>query len=426
MKLLYKIVVSLIIFFSVPTFAYAATYYVSPTGSDANPGTQSQPWKTIRKATNTLGSGDTATILSGIYNEGVIVSSSGITLQASGKVITKVVYVTGSFNTIKGFTITDPLNNAGIEVNGNNNLFEGNEIYHTKQDGIWFFGSNNTFRGNYIHDILDLSISGDPHVDCFQTWGWNWGATNILFEKNICDHTRSSGSNQICMVERQTAYPVGNITFRNNIFIMHDGGYSPLNFHRKVGQSEINGIYVYNNTFYNTTGLGEEAVYMTDITDGQIINNVSIGFRAIALVTGGTVAKNNNVTSGNYGIVDYPNLNFHLTKDSTLLIDKGIDVGVTNDFDGNSRPQGAGYDIGAYEFVSGATPTSAPTSAPTPTSTIKPGDADGNGTVDEADYGIWHSHFGLTMTAGTSVGDFNVDGRVDGIDYTIWLNNYGK
>jgi hypothetical protein len=45
--------------------------------------------------------------------------------------------------------------------------------------------------------------------------------------------------------------------------------------------------------------------------------------------------------------------------------------------------------------------------------------------VNEADYAIWLSHFGQTVS-GIANGDFNGDGHVDGIDYTIWLNYYGK
>ena len=40
---------------------------------------------------------------------------------------------------------------------------------------------------------------------------------------------------------------------------------------------------------------------------------------------------------------------YHLTSDSAA-IDAGVDAGVTTDVDGDVRPQGAGYDIGADEF----------------------------------------------------------------------------
>jgi hypothetical protein len=50
--------------------------------------------------------------------------------------------------------------------------------------------------------------------------------------------------------------------------------------------------------------------------------------------------------------VDYPNLNFYL-KPTSPAIDAGTNVPVYNDYDGNVRPQGVGYDIGAYEYLSG-------------------------------------------------------------------------
>lgn len=54
-----------------------AQYYVSVTGSDANPGTSSQPFKTIQKAANVLQAGDTCYIMAGIYRETVIPLNNG-------------------------------------------------------------------------------------------------------------------------------------------------------------------------------------------------------------------------------------------------------------------------------------------------------------------------------------------------------------
>ncbi|HLO14019.1 MAG TPA: DUF1565 domain-containing protein, partial [Anaerolineales bacterium] len=187
-------------------------YYVSTSGSDFNPGTQTQPWKTIQKAVDTVPPGSTVIVKAGTYDQRVAIKRSILSLVADGKVTTKAIDVTGDNNIVRGFTFTDPSANAGIMVKGNNNLFEKNEIYHTAQDGIWFFGHDNTFRGNYIHDILDPSIGGDPHVDCFQSWGWNWDTYNVLFEKNVCNHTRTSGSNQIVMLARNTTAQVRDIT----------------------------------------------------------------------------------------------------------------------------------------------------------------------------------------------------------------------
>ena len=70
-------------------------------------------------------------------------------------------------------------------------------------------------------------------------------------------------------------------------------------------------------------------------------------------------------------------------------------------------------------------PTNTSTSAPSPTPSVKLGDTNGDGHVDEADYAIWLAHFSQITTGGASVGDFNGDQMVDGIDYAIWLKNFG-
>ena len=68
-------------------------------------------------------------------------------------------------------------------------------------------------------------------------------------------------------------------------------------------------------------------------------------------------------------------------------------------------------------------PASTPTKTPTP-ATSKPGDANGDGQVNGADYLIWISHYGQSVS-GPANGDFNNDSAVNGQDYIIWLANYG-
>jgi hypothetical protein len=71
--------------------AASSTFYVSPRGNDANPGTQSAPWKTIGKAAATLRPGDTAILMDGTYTEPEIAfKTSGtatrpITVRAQNK-----------------------------------------------------------------------------------------------------------------------------------------------------------------------------------------------------------------------------------------------------------------------------------------------------------------------------------------------------
>ncbi|MGE3638446.1 MAG: beta strand repeat-containing protein, partial [Pirellulales bacterium] len=57
-------------------------------------------------------------------------------------------------------------------------------------------------------------------------------------------------------------------------------------------------------------------------------------------------------------------------------------------------------------------------------SAYRPGDYDGDGSVTQADYDVWKSQFGQSVTPGTN-GDGNGDGIVDAADYTVWLDYLG-
>src|SRR5687768_15280622 len=49
----------------------AATYYVATTGNDSYPGSQLQPFRTIKKGLSTLTTGDTLYIRAGTYSESI-------------------------------------------------------------------------------------------------------------------------------------------------------------------------------------------------------------------------------------------------------------------------------------------------------------------------------------------------------------------
>jgi hypothetical protein len=53
------------------------SYYVSPNGLDSNAGTEATPWKTVQKAADSAGPGDTVLIMEGTYPESVLVQRSG-------------------------------------------------------------------------------------------------------------------------------------------------------------------------------------------------------------------------------------------------------------------------------------------------------------------------------------------------------------
>lgn len=74
----YAIILVGSLFCLVSSSAVASTYYVSPTGSDANPGTAASPWQTIQMAASTMVAGDTALIADGDYPGGIVQNTNGL------------------------------------------------------------------------------------------------------------------------------------------------------------------------------------------------------------------------------------------------------------------------------------------------------------------------------------------------------------
>ncbi len=71
-----------------PCTSEATIYFVDanhPSARDSNPGTESQPFKTIGKATSLVNAGDTVFIKAGVYRETVTLSRSGTSTTATGR-----------------------------------------------------------------------------------------------------------------------------------------------------------------------------------------------------------------------------------------------------------------------------------------------------------------------------------------------------
>jgi hypothetical protein len=83
--------------------------------------------------------------------------------------------------------------------------------------------------------------------------------------------------------------------------------------------------------------------------------------------------------------------------------------------DGNVSWSGAVARAGTSYAVSGVTETAV---------VLIPGDYNGDGCVDLADYTVWADHYGQTGSG--IAGDGNNDGVVDLADYTVWADHYGQ
>jgi len=287
-------------------------------------------------------------------------------------------------NLIKGNRI-ERAQNSGIHVEGRDNLIEGNEVAHTIQyppgapawdgadaDGMRFFGTGHIFRGNRVHDIVFSDLGNlDPHIDCFQSWG---PAVNITFEQNVCDidPVGHGGDDEVAMIENSSG-PVSRLMFRNNVFMDLGAG---ILVAARAGDS-ITFLQVLNNTFYRINAPG--VLLLAGATHATIENNafydvgnhresyllvksdslegLAVGYNSQSMSDGRPPGKAGSQAPYPHdlwgiapGFVDVASKDFQLTPASPLL-DCGIPLKeVTTDFVGVSRPQGAGYDIGAYEY----------------------------------------------------------------------------
>jgi hypothetical protein len=226
-----------------------------------------------------------------------------------------------------------------------------------------------------------------PHIDCFQTWADSSSevGSNIIFEQNYCKNLNMTAEGWML------GGGTNNLTIRNNIVWAYRGV--------NTGDTGENHLYFYNNTWINDPLVkfdASAALILYDVPYSVIENNIfynqsNLTVAAIGNVTGDVIdynlAFNDSGNAPCIKTVTYScmtpapvhskwNVNplfvgasdFHLQSNSPA-IDAGITIPITNDFDGNARPQGSSFDIGAYEFVVISTPTPTPTNIPTSTST---------------------------------------------------------
>jgi hypothetical protein len=285
-----------------------------------------------------------------------------------------------AYNVVKGNRIYRA-SSSGITVDGRENLIEGNDISHIIQyppggpffegadaDGLRPFGTGHIFRNNRVHDIRSDDLGNlDPHIDCIETWG---PATNILFEQNICDIEDTNFLPvQAAQIENGSGV-VNHITFRNNIFMNVRVGIHV----ERLADPDIKFVHVVNNTFYKIT---QQAILFEGPASGVVENNafydvgshqesyltmrpasreIVVGYNAQGMSDGRAPGSRgsqapypHDLWAINPGFVDAAAKNFRLLPKSRL-VDAGITLkDVTTDFAGVPRPQGAGYDIGAFE-----------------------------------------------------------------------------
>jgi len=374
----------------------AATYYVATTGSDANLGTEAAPYRTLNKGVKALKSGDTLYVRDGTYAESLRNNIAGGTSWSApvkvaafpGESVTlrpssgsHVIWLSGSnrkyiiferlildasgvstdgvkITTNDGTAATAAhhirlLNvevknapNQGIIVGQycDDNEFLNLHVHHNGKDanydhGLYLSGSRNLIEGGEWHHNKEYGIQL-----------YRFGTGNIVRNARVHDNGQGIVSSQ----------QADNVIVNNMVY---------QNTRRGIILMSGNQLKAFHNTAYNNGKIGID-ISSAAVTNAQVMNNIS--FNQI------TNIKNlgTNTTLSNNLNTDPQFVNATLADFRLQGISPAIDTGVTlsevtNDYAHVSRPQGAGYDIGAYEYTGSA----ASTAVPTP---MKPRIIDGN------------------------------------------------
>ncbi len=330
------------------------TFYVSPGGSDRNPGTRERPWRTIQKSLNTLKPGQRALVRAGTYEEGLVMRRSGteakpITLAdypgerpvlqpppSSGE-DTYAIRITGSYFRLRGFVLQGASGTSSTNVYADRSAhhleIRGNEIRNSADQGFYSEPDTSFVQviGNRIHD------NGAGLPGQHQQHGIYMQGTNHLVANNVIySHPHGFGI-QI--------YPSnsGAIVVDNTVV---GSGYSGIVIGGDVGVSNVtirNNIFAFNRQW----GIAHDT---DNPQDSRADHNVLFGNRYGGIQPGfeGTDFSGGNF-SGNPRFVNAAAGDFRLGPGSAALDRALTDYSKPVDFDGTRRPQGRAPDIGAFE-----------------------------------------------------------------------------
>jgi Right handed beta helix region len=212
-----------------PADSHAATYYVSTTGSDSNPGTLGQPWRTIGKAASnqSLKPGDAVYVRGGTYSETVSVTVSG---SGTGGLITFAAYP-GEAPIIDAAGITPPSGaDTGLFLIANHSwlVIQGFELrnYQTSivkaiPAGIFLRGAcqNITIRKCNIHDIYNTggTTSNSGNAFGIAVYGSSTTpASGIVIDGNDVHNLKTGASESLTINGNVTNFLVTNNTVHDN------------------------------------------------------------------------------------------------------------------------------------------------------------------------------------------------------------------
>ncbi len=301
-----------------------------------------------------------------VRNHGVQVQGE---LDADNPVFRNLVFQNTGEQMLKG-----SYNDANLAAGSDGGLVEKCLFEYTAGVGPRYYiggidvhnGKNWIVRENTFRFIQNPGVAGDeegPSEHAVHFWS---GSANTLVERNLivdCDRGIGFG-----LGDRGHQ---GGIIRNNMIYSSGSGTFGDVG----IGLENASHAEVYNNTVYLENGYSNALEIRFAGTAGGFVRN-NLTNRNIATRDGGTAAQSSNVRDALASwFVNVGEGNLRLASEVPGVVDAGEALeGLTNDFDGSSRPVGGGYDIGAHEYGGLPVPTVTPipTAAPEPTVTSGP------------------------------------------------------
>ncbi len=417
------------------TNCFAATYYVSTSGNDSNPGTSASPFRTIQKGADVAVSGDTVIVRSGTYvgakfyksgttsSRIVFSGEPGAIVNAKGSLNTNndnLWIRNASYITIQGFEVHSSLR-SGIAIQGeptdevhgivirnnfcHNNerwgvftgyaegiLIENNETsYSNLEHGVYVSNSadNPVIIGNRAHHnhASGIQINADPALS------GDGIISNALIDSNIIYENGVGGGAAINLASVINSVIKNNLLYKN-----YAGGIAGWDDGEGSNQFGTHHNKMFNNTIVQPSNGRWAITLLNGSTNNQIKNNI-----LLHLGTRGSInldASSEPGLDSNYNAVvnvfSYNDgasfvslatwqsrghdLNSFISSTSALFVNATADdyhlkagspaidtgttlVDVTDDLEGNPRPNGARHDIGAYEAGGGCTDSAPPSTS---------------------------------------------------------------
>lgn len=288
----------------VPTPTISGTgriFYVSPKGSDANPGTASAPWRTIQATALKLVAGDTAVLLDGTYEEPSITfanygtAAKPITIKAQNKwgaVLRSIAGDNPAISINKSYITIEDLR---ISVSPNN---PWSGVHNSANAAIRAWSTNTPTATNSSTGLVGATIRG-VFVDASAMHSVGIKTNQDFTLVEICEiHSSLEAFNNYGTIFRNnviyggdtwgdSVYGKGgvrNLQIYNNVVFMTQsgrglfiGGNSSGWWYDATTHIEAYNSVAYNNVVVNRSGAAVASLGMVGALNSALFNNVVIG-----------------------------------------------------------------------------------------------------------------------------------------------------